>query len=101
MKKILMFMIAFMFFIIPVKAYADSATVEIVVSGEVKRGSTIEILVNVKNVNKLYAASVDFTYNTNQLKIESIVASDFITEYGDDIIEIGGETNKNGNIARG
>ena len=92
MKKILIFMIAFMFFIIPVKAYADSATVEIVVNGEVKRGSTIEILVNVKNANKLYAAS-------NQLKIESIVASDFITEYDDDIIELGGETNKNGNTA--
>lgn len=99
MKKILTFIFVFMLFVIPVKTYADSASVEIVVNGEVKKGSTIEILVNVKDVNKFYAASVDFTYDTNQLKIESIAASDFITKHNNDIMELGGETNKNGNTA--
>lgn len=99
MKKILTFIFVFMLFVIPVKTYADSASVEIVVNGEVKKGSTIEILVNVKDVNKFYAASVDFTYDTNQLKIESIAASDFITKHNNDIMELGGETDKNGNTA--
>lgn len=99
MKKILTFMIAFMFFVIPVKTYADSATVEIVVNGQIKKGSIIEILVNVKDVNKLYAASVDFTYDTDQLRVESIAASDFITKHNNEIMEFGGETAKNGNIA--
>ena len=83
----------------PVKAYADSATIEIVVNGQVKKGAIIEILINVKEVNKLYAASVDFTYDTNQLRVESIAASDFITKHNNDIMELGGETAKNGNTA--
>ena len=99
MKKIITLIFVFMFLVIPVKAYADSTTVEVKVNGEVKKGSTIEILVNVKDVEKFYAASVDFTYDTNQLKVESIVASDFITKYSNDIMELGGETDKNGNTA--
>lgn len=99
MKKIITLIFVFMFLVMPVKTYADSATVEVKVNGEVKKGSTIEILVNVKDVEKFYAASVDFTYDTNQLKVESIVASDFITKYSNDIMELGGETDKNGNTA--
>ena len=99
MKKIITLIFVFMFLIMPVKTYADSATVEVKVNGEVKNGSTIEILVNVKNVEKFYAASVDFTYDTNQLKVESIVASDFIAKHSNDIMELGGETDKNGNTA--
>lgn len=99
MKKIITLIFVFMFLIMPVKTYADSATVEVKVNGEVKNGSTIEILVNVKNVEKFYAASVDFTYDINQLKVESIVASDFINKHSNDIMELGGETDKNGNIA--
>lgn len=99
MKKILTFMFAFMFFATPIKTYANSAVIEIVVNGEVKKGSTIEILVNVKDVNKFYAASIDFIYDINQLKIESISASDFITKHNNDIMEFGGETEKHGNTA--
>lgn len=99
MKKILTFIVTFIFFVMPVKAYADSATIEIVVNGKVKKGAIIEILINVKEVNKLYAASVDFTYDTNQLRVESIAASDFITKHNNDIMELGGETAKNGNTA--
>lgn len=99
MKKILTFMFAFMFLAIPIKAYANSAVIEIVVNGEVKKESTIEILVNVKDVNKFYAASIDFIYDINQLKIESISASDFITKHNNDIMEFGGETEKHGNTA--
>lgn len=99
MKKVITLIFVFMFLVMPIKAYANSATVEIKVNGEVKKGSTIEILVNVKDVEKFYAASVDFTYDTNQLKVESIVASEFITKHANDIMELGGETDKNGNTA--
>ena len=99
MKKIITLLFAFMFFIMPIKTYADSATVEVKVNGEVTKGSTIEILVNVKDVENLYAASVDFTYYMNQLKVESIKAGEFIANYSNDIMELGGETDKNGNTA--
>lgn len=99
MKKIITLLFAFMFFIMPIKTYADSATVEVKVNGEVTKGSTIEILVDVKDVENLYAASVDFTYYMNQLKVESIKAGEFIANYSNDIMELGGETDKNGNTA--
>lgn len=99
MKKIITLLFAFMFFIMSIKTYADSATVEVKVNGEVTKGSTIEILVDVKDVENLYAASVDFTYYMNQLKVESIKAGEFIANYSNDIMELGGETDKNGNTA--
>lgn len=99
MKKIITLLFEFMFFIMPIKTYADSATVEVKVNGEVTKGSTIEILVDVKDVENLYAASVDFTYYMNQLKVESIKAGEFIANYSNDIMELGGETDKNGNTA--
>lgn len=97
MKKIITLIFIFMFLVMPVKTYADSTTVEVKVNGEVKNGSTIEILVNIKDVENFYAASVDFTYDKNQLKVENIIASDFITKHSNDIMELGGETDKNGN----
>lgn len=99
MKKVIMIIFVFMFLVMPVKAYADSAAVEVIVNGEVTKGSIIEILVNVKDVEKFYAASVDFTYDVDQLKVESINASEFITSHSNDIMELGGETDKNGNTA--
>ena len=35
----------------------------------------------------------------NQLKVESIKAGEFIANYSNDIMELGGETDKNGNTA--
>ena len=99
MKKVIAFICMFTLLVMPVKVYADSASVVIKVNGEVKKGSTIEILVDVKSVDKLYAASVDFVYDTTQLKVESINASEFITKHLNDIMELGGETDKNGNTA--
>jgi Cohesin domain len=100
MKKILVILLAVFMVIAPVKTFAASnASVEVNVSGEVKKGSNIEILVDVKNVDNLYAASIDFTYNTNQLEVESIKPTEYITKNIDNIMELGGETNKNGDTA--
>lgn len=99
MKKILSFLIIFIAFLMPINVYADGASVNIEVVGKVEKGSTIEILVNLKDVEKFYAASVDFTYDTSQLKVESITATEFITKHANDIMELGGETDKNGNTA--
>jgi Cohesin domain len=100
MKKILVILLAVFIVIAPVKAFAASdASVEVKVSGDVKKGSNIEILVDVKNVDNLYAASIDFTYNTNQLEVESIKPTEYITKNIDNIMELGGETDKNGDTA--
>lgn len=100
MKKILVILLAVFIVIAPVTAFAASdASVEVKVSGEVKKGSNIEILVDIKNVDNLYAASIDFTYNTNQLEVESIKSTEYITKNIDNIMELGGETDKNGDTA--
>ena len=97
--KIITTLLVLVVCVMPINAYANDTSVEIKVNGKIEKGSNIEILVNVKNVEKLYAASVDFTYDTNLLSIESINGSELITKNIDNIMELGGETNKNGNTA--
>lgn len=97
--KIITTLLVLVVCVMPINAYANDTSVEIKVNGKIEKGSNIEILVNVKNVEKLYAASVDFTYDTNLLSIESINGSELITKNIDNIMEVGGETNKNGNTA--
>ena len=99
MKKIIVLSIMFFFCIMPNPALAESAAVEVKISGQVKRGESIEIFINVKDVEKLYAASVDFIYDTELLKVNTISSSEFIGKYLNNIMELGGETDKNGNTA--
>ena len=102
MKKIITVLILSLLIIMPsncVEVFASGASVEIKVNGSIKKDANIEILVDVKNVDKLYAGSVNYTYDTSKLKINSIKATDFVTKYSDEIMELGGETDKNGNTA--
>lgn len=97
MKKYIGFLILAIIFIFPTKVYANTTSVEVIVEGEIKSGEYINILVNMKGLNALYAASVDFSYDKNDLDIISINAGDTIEKYKDEIMEIGGEvdTDKN------
>lgn len=99
MKKLMTFLVAFFLFNVPINAYAADTTVEVKVEGEVKKGNNINIILNVNDVENFYAGSVDFIYNADQLKVNSVNSSDFITGTDDEIVEIGGETAKNGNTA--
>ncbi|SCJ35111.1 Uncharacterised protein [uncultured Clostridium sp.] len=99
MKKLMTFLVAFFLFTVPINAYAADTTVEVKVEGEVKKGKNINIILNVNDVENFYAGSVDFIYNADQLKVNSVNSSDFITGTDDEIVEIGGETAKNGNTA--
>lgn len=100
MKKIITMVLLLFILITPVEVFAtNNASVEIKVNGEVKKDSDIEIFVNLNDVDKLYAASIDFIYNTNQLKVESINSTEYVTKHIDNIMELGGETNKNSNTA--
>lgn len=99
MRKIIVVAIMLFFCIMPIPALAESAVVEVKISGQIKQGESIEIFINVKDVEKLYAASVDFIYDTELLKVNTISSSEFIGKYSNDIMELGGETDKNGNTA--
>ncbi len=100
MKKSISVLVLMLTFIFQVNiVFAAESKVDIKINGDIKKNNNIEILVNLKNMTNLYAASVDFEYDNNLLTVESIEPSKFILDNKDDIMEFGQETNKNGNIA--
>lgn len=100
MKKIIVILLSYFIIMTPVKVFAENnVSVESKVIGEIKEGSNIEILIDVKNVDNLYASSIDFTYDTNQLKVESIKSTEYIGKNIENIMELGGEVDKNGDTA--
>jgi hypothetical protein len=79
--------------------YAASTQVDVKVNGNVKNGSSVDIIFNVKDVSRLYAGSLEFTYDPSVMKVESIDGGAFIKTNNPKIMEFGGDTTKNGNIA--
>ena len=91
MKKRIMIITLILIFLFPLKSYASTTSIEVNVNGKVKKGEKIDILINMKGLESLYAASVKFNYDKNALKIVDLTTSDFIKEHSDEIMEIGGE----------
>jgi len=58
-----------------IKVNAAQAQVNIGIVGEVKKGSKIDIVIDLQNMANLYAASVDYTYDNSIISIEEIVVS--------------------------
>ena len=97
MKKNIVLITLILIFLFPLKAYANTTSVEINVDGNIKKGEEINILINMKGLENLYAASVNFTYDKSVLNIVSITAGDSIKKYADEIMEIGGEVDTTNN----
>lgn len=98
MKKIFALVLCMlMMFNITVFA-ASEPTVSFTVDGGTKKGDKLTIYVRVKDVDRLYAASVDYIYNPEELKVTYIGGADLITD-NQGILELGGETDKDGNRA--
>lgn len=97
--RMLSLVMIFYAFLLPNKVYAKTAEVNIKVDGKVEKDSNIDILIDVKDIENLYATSVKFIYDTDQLEVNSIEGGEILLNNIDDIMEFGGETNKNGNSA--
>lgn len=97
MKKKIMLITLILIFLFPLKAYASTTSVEVNVDGNIKKGEEINILINMKGLKNLYAASVNFTYDKNVLNIVDITAGDSIKKHEDEIMEIGGEVDTTNN----
>ncbi len=69
--------------------FAAESKVDIKINVDITTNNNIEILVDLKNMTNLYAASVDFKYDNNLLTVESIEPSKFILDNKDDIMEFG------------
>ena len=97
MKKKIMLITLILIFLFPLKTYASTTSVEVNVDGNIKKGEEINILINMKGLKNLYAASVNFTYDKNVLNIVDITAGDSIKKHEDEIMEIGGEVDTTNN----
>jgi len=97
MKKKIMLITLILIFLFPLKTYASTTSVEVNVDGNIKKGEEINILINMKGLKNLYAASVNFTYDKSVLNIVDITAGDSIKKHEDEIMEIGGEVDTTNN----
>lgn len=97
MKKKIVIITLILIFLFPLKAYASTTSVEVNVDGNIKKGEEINILINMKGLESLYAASVNFTYDKSILNIVDISAGDYIKKYADEIMEMGGEVDTSNN----
>lgn len=97
MKRFIMTIVLLLTLIFPLKAYASTTTVEIGINGKIENGQEVSIVVDMKGLEGLYAASLDFEYDKNTLKILSITPGDSIKKYEDEIMEIGGEVDEDNN----
>ena len=97
MKKKIMLITLILIFLFPLKTYANTTSVEVNVDGNIKKGEDINILINMKGLKNLYAASVNFTYDKSVLNIVDITAGDSIKKHEDEIMEIGGEVDTTNN----
>lgn len=99
MKKIISFLIIFLS-IFTTKAFAvNDASVNFDIEGQAKEGNEITININVDNVTRLYAMSVNYIYNPEEIKVKSIEGAGLIKESKDNCVELGGDTAKDGNRA--
>lgn len=99
MRKVFNFILVFMIFILPTNVLAATDSVNIKVEGDLSPGNVVNIIIDYKDISNLYAASVDFTYDTSLLIINSISLGEDIKKYSDEIIEFGGEVDINGDTA--
>ena len=99
-NKLMKILIIFICFIILISStvFAVGETV-IKVDGPktIKKGDKIEYKISVKDVNRLYAGSIDIKFNNENIIIKEIKASDFIKKDGIDKMEFGGGPNLDNN----
>lgn len=83
MKKILSFCTMFLFLFSITPLAAGEPSVEFSGGGKLKKGETATISVNVKDANRLYAVSMEYKYNPEDIKVissskgEVLVNADF------------------------
>ncbi|MGL4772567.1 MAG: cohesin domain-containing protein [Clostridium sp.] len=84
MKKVLAVILSMFLICSPISAAAlnENAGVEIKVLGDIKSGNTIEIFVEVKNVERFYAGAMEFSYDKSLLEVTNIERGDMVNYDG-------------------
>ncbi|MGL5151712.1 MAG: cohesin domain-containing protein [Clostridium sp.] len=95
MKKVLSVLLG-LFMVLsytPMKASAlnENVSIDVTVSGEVKEGNEITINLKLNNVERFYAAQMDYKYNPEELELVSMTAGDINKNNNSGRYEVNGE----------
>lgn len=99
MKKIFNLLIGFIIIFNTTAFAVSEPQISFTVDGKAKKGEKITINIMAKDISNLYAVSVDYIYNTDRIKVNSIEGASLIKDSKDNKMELGGETDKDGNRA--
>lgn len=72
---------------------AVTPEVEVKVQGNIEKGETIDIFINIKDIERFYAGSLSYLYDRDVMKIKSIEAGELIKGNSLNILEFGGDVN--------
>ncbi|ADL51933.1 cohesin domain-containing protein [Clostridium cellulovorans] len=96
MKRIFNFAFILFVFLLVLRStsvQASDASIEIKTLGEVKKGNFIDIQIDLNNITNMYAASVDFNYDSKIILVKNISVNRSIT--GENIYEYNYPNNEN------
>ncbi|MGH4050595.1 MAG: cohesin domain-containing protein [Clostridium sp.] len=100
MKKIMSFFICFILFLYGGNAKAAQVpSLSVDVKGNIEIGQTIKILINVDNIDTLYAGAATIKYNPKVLKIISFEKGDLIAKSGTSIFDVENKIDNTNGIA--
>lgn len=95
MKKVrFYFLLVFLILGVSLKANAAETTINVEAPKDIKKGDNISISINLKDVKRFYAGSIEFTYDKALIKVNSLKAGDLISDPKVDKLEFGGEVDK-------
>lgn len=99
MKKILSLLIVLIITFSTTVFAASEPQVSFTVDGKAQKGEKITINIMAKDVSNLYALSADYIYNPEFIKVNSIEGASLIKDSKDNLMEPGGQVDKDGNRA--
>ncbi len=80
MKKFLTYvLVIILLFCFNSKAMAEEISTDIKVNGEIRKGNNLEILIDLKGVERLYAGDMEFNYDAGLLKVNSLRVGELIS----------------------
>lgn len=100
MKKKITFLTGIIVLLFSINVYATTkAEVSFKVNSEFKEGNTVDLIIDVKDVDRLYGGQMDFLYNSEYIKINSIEKGEIFKTIEDEPFD-GVETDKGGGHAQ-
>lgn len=73
---------------------ANEPAVEAKLNGTVRTGNTIEIYIDVNNINRFYAGFLEYNYDNSIIEVLEVIPGDLIKKEGISKMEFGGDAKK-------